>query len=96
MDIKCILNFDIVLRTHRWRPVGVLPYYQKCGSEDVKRHRWFKHVDWADVFLKKLTPPIVPTVSYEGDTSNFDDYPETDWKAARALDPDELKLFANF
>lgn len=38
----------------------------------------------------------MPSVSYEGDTSNFDEYPETDWKAARALDPDELKLFANF
>ncbi|CAG9567043.1 unnamed protein product [Danaus chrysippus] len=68
----------------------------KCGSEDVKRHRWFKHIDWADVFMKKLQPPIVPSVSYEGDTSNFDEYPETDWKAVRSLDPEELKLFANF
>ncbi|XP_049868124.1 cAMP-dependent protein kinase catalytic subunit 3 [Pectinophora gossypiella] len=68
----------------------------KCGSEDVKRHRWFKHIDWADVFMKKLQPPIIPSVSYEGDTSNFDEYPETDWKSVRSLDPEELKLFANF
>ncbi|KAF9414570.1 hypothetical protein HW555_007577 [Spodoptera exigua] len=67
-----------------------------CGTEDVKRHRWFKHIDWADVFMKKLQPPIIPAVSYEGDTSNFDEYPETDWKAVRSLDSDELKLFANF
>lgn len=26
----------------------------QCGTEDVKRHRWFKHIDWADVFMKKL------------------------------------------
>ncbi|KAI8427675.1 hypothetical protein MSG28_002139 [Choristoneura fumiferana] len=73
-----------------------LKYRKQCGSEDVKRHRWFKNIDWADVFMKKMQPPIMPTVSYEGDTSNFDEYTETDWKAARALDPDELKLFANF
>lgn len=41
-------------------------------------------------------PPIMPAVSYEGDTSNFDEYPETDWKSVRSLDSDELKLFANF
>lgn len=27
----------------------------KNGAEDVKRHRWFKHLDWSDVFTKKLT-----------------------------------------
>ncbi|KAK2719523.1 hypothetical protein QYM36_005115 [Artemia franciscana] len=26
----------------------------KNGTEDVKRHRWFKHLDWEDVFYKKL------------------------------------------
>lgn len=24
------------------------------GAEDVKRHRWFKHVDWKDVYHKRL------------------------------------------
>lgn len=24
------------------------------GAEDVKRHRWFKSMDWNDVILKKL------------------------------------------
>lgn len=50
----------------------------KNGAEDVKRHRWFKGLNWDDVLEKKLKPPIVPKVSHEGDTGNFDDYPERD------------------
>lgn len=26
----------------------------QCGAEDLKRHRWFKGVDWQDVLLRKL------------------------------------------
>lgn len=24
------------------------------GADDVKRHRWFKHLNWNDVYNKKL------------------------------------------
>ncbi len=27
----------------------------KNGADDIKRHRWFKHLDWDDVYHKKLT-----------------------------------------
>ncbi|ODM87193.1 Protein kinase DC2, partial [Orchesella cincta] len=47
----------------------------KNGAEDVKRHRWFRDVDWDDV------PPIIPKVSFDGDTRNFDEYPEEEsWR----------------
>ena len=68
----------------------------KSGAEDVKRHRWFKGIDWYDVVTRKLEPPIVPKVMYDGDTSNFDEYPEADWKSFRTLDEDEQKLFEDF
>lgn len=71
----------------------------KNGAEDVKRHRWFKHLDWNVVIRKQLKPPIVPTYvfnSKEDDTSNFDDYPETDWKSVRSLDKIEMQLFEDF
>lgn len=68
----------------------------KSGAEDVKRHRWFKGIEWQDVLLRKLKAPIIPKVMYEGDTSNFDDYPEMDWKAIRPLEESELKLFEDF
>jgi len=29
----------------------------KNGPEDVKLHRWFKDIDWTDLFYKKTVPP---------------------------------------
>ncbi|XP_052783689.1 cAMP-dependent protein kinase catalytic subunit PRKX-like isoform X3 [Mya arenaria] len=43
----------------------------KNGAEDIKKHKWFKSVDWEDVLNRKLTPPIVPEVMYDGDISNY-------------------------
>ncbi|KAJ8928569.1 hypothetical protein NQ314_018854, partial [Rhamnusium bicolor] len=68
----------------------------KSGAEDVKRHRWFKGIDWQDVAMRKLNPPVVPKIMYDGDASNFDDYPESDWKSSRTLEDSELKLFEDF
>lgn len=62
----------------------------------MKKHRWFKNIDWEDVYKRQLKPPIVPTVVHDGDTSNFDEYPETDFKSARFVDNNELVLFEDF
>lgn len=43
-----------------------------------------------------LQPPIVPRISYEGDSRNFDEYPEIDWKSAPGVGEVELKLFEDF
>ncbi|XP_020792233.1 cAMP-dependent protein kinase catalytic subunit PRKX [Boleophthalmus pectinirostris] len=68
----------------------------KNGADDVKRHRWFKTVDWEAVPLRKLKPPIVPKVSHDGDTSNFDVYPEDEWKKDAPVPQKDLDLFKNF
>ncbi|XP_030369066.1 cAMP-dependent protein kinase catalytic subunit 3 [Scaptodrosophila lebanonensis] len=68
----------------------------KNGADDVKRHRWFKHLNWNDVYNKKLKPPILPDVHHDGDTKNFDDYPEQDWEPAKAVDQRDLQLFNDF
>ncbi|XP_024918079.1 cAMP-dependent protein kinase catalytic subunit PRKX isoform X1 [Cynoglossus semilaevis] len=68
----------------------------KNGAEDVKKHRWFKTIDWEAVPQRKLKPPIVPKVSHEGDTSNFDVYPEDDWKKDPPVPQKDLELFKNF
>lgn len=68
----------------------------KNGAEDVKRHRWFKGLEWQDVYGRKLKAPILPRVSYDGDTRNFDDYPEADWKSAPSVGEMEQKLFEDF
>jgi len=68
----------------------------KNGAEDVKRHRYFKNIDWEDVFYKKTKPPIVPNVSYDGDPRNYDDYPETDFKKVPPVTEREQRLFDDF
>ncbi|EDV98040.1 GH17207 [Drosophila grimshawi] len=68
----------------------------KNGADDVKRHRWFKHLNWTDVYNKKLKPPILPEVQHDGDTGNFDDYPEEDGKPVKVVDQRDLQLFNEF
>ena len=58
--------------------------------------RWFKNVDWEEVYYKQLKPPIVPKVSYDGDTRNFDDYPETDWRQVPSVTDREFRMFDDF
>lgn len=29
---------------------------------EIKKHSWFKHVNWDDVYNKRLTPPIIPNI----------------------------------
>ena len=41
-------------------------------------------------------PPIVPEVSHDGDTKNFDDYPNDDWQKATAVSEEQLKHFKDF
>ena len=38
-----------------------------------------------------MKPPIVPKVGFEGDTRNFDDYPETDWRKVPPVSDREIR-----
>ncbi|RXN00616.1 cAMP-dependent protein kinase catalytic subunit PRKX [Acipenser ruthenus] len=71
-------------------------HFLQNGADDVKKHRWFKYIDWDAVPQRKLKPPVVPKVSHEGDTSNFEAYPEDDWKKDPPVPPKDLEMFKNF
>uniref|UniRef100_A0A8C2Z9R8 protein kinase C n=1 Tax=Cyclopterus lumpus TaxID=8103 RepID=A0A8C2Z9R8_CYCLU len=46
------------------------------GEEDaseIKRHRFFKRMDWAALLAKDLPPPFLPVIRAEKDVSNFDE-----------------------
>ncbi|EPQ54936.1 hypothetical protein GLOTRDRAFT_130101 [Gloeophyllum trabeum ATCC 11539] len=45
----------------------------KDDAEEIKRHPFFKDVNWDDVLHKRIPPPYFPTVSGSADTSNFDE-----------------------
>ena len=53
-------------------------------------------VDLTDSNCSIFQPPIVPKVSYDGDTRNFDDYPETNWQKAPAASEKDMRHFSDF
>ena len=37
--------------------------YQRGGVEEIKRHRWFDGFYWEGLINRRITAPIIPTVS---------------------------------
>ena len=70
----------------------------KNGAEDIKKHKWFKGFDWNSLINVTVTLHIVPEVKGEGDTNNFDRYPESDDEDGAPLVDQKTseKLFKNF
>lgn len=48
----------------------------KGGSSDIKKHKWFIGLDWGKLKACQIPAPYIPPTKGEGDTSNFDAYPE--------------------
>ncbi|XP_003740516.1 cAMP-dependent protein kinase catalytic subunit PRKX [Galendromus occidentalis] len=68
----------------------------KNGADDVKRHRWFSLVNWHHVYMKRVRPPFVPSVSFDGDTTNFDEYDEKEVDLRDDVDSDDDSFFGDF
>lgn len=60
----------------------------KDGVQDIKRHKWFAGVDWDKLVTLEIPAPWVPKLAHEGDTSNFDQYPEDHEPYGNNSDPD--------
>ncbi|KAJ3361552.1 Serine/threonine kinase [Allomyces arbusculus] len=43
-----------------------------ADAEDIKRHAFFRGVDWDALARKQIAPPFVPRLTSATDTSNFD------------------------
>nr|CAD7396717.1 unnamed protein product [Timema poppensis] len=50
--------------------------YQRNGIQDIRDHRWFKKFDWESLKKKRLPTPLLPQVTSNTDTQNFDPYVE--------------------
>lgn len=66
------------------------------GAGDVKAHRFFRGISWDDVIGRKLAAPIVPKVTHDGDTRNFETYPEAEKKVFARVSDAELEPFRDF
>eukprot|EP00039_Didymoeca_costata_P019105 m.336255 g.336255 ORF g.336255 m.336255 type:complete len:440 (-) comp17797_c0_seq1:256-1575(-) len=71
----------------------------KNGSEDIKRHAWFRKVDWDMVEERAYPPPFLPEMSAADDTQNFDqsftNQPAVDSPVER-ISPIAPDLFSGF
>jgi len=43
----------------------------KGDVEEIKKHPWFRDLNWMDLLAMKIEPPYKPNVKSETDTSNF-------------------------
>ena len=57
--------------------------------------RLFLHVDWEEVEGRRCPAPIIPKITHDGDTRNFDQFSEPTWSKV-ILSEEELRLFDQF
>uniref|UniRef100_A0A3Q0SWH8 protein kinase C n=1 Tax=Amphilophus citrinellus TaxID=61819 RepID=A0A3Q0SWH8_AMPCI len=71
-------------------------------AEEVKKHLFFRTIDWTALLAKKVKPPFVPTIQGNNDVSNFDDEFTSEApiltppREPRVLCSEEQNLFSDF
>uniref|UniRef100_A0A8D3DPI7 protein kinase C n=1 Tax=Scophthalmus maximus TaxID=52904 RepID=A0A8D3DPI7_SCOMX len=71
-------------------------------AEEVKRHLFFRNMDWNGLLAKKVKPPFVPIIQGVNDVSNFDDEFTSEApiltppREPRALSSEEQNMFSDF
>ncbi|XP_066143796.1 cAMP-dependent protein kinase catalytic subunit alpha-like isoform X2 [Euwallacea fornicatus] len=64
------------------------------GTADIKGHRWFHHTNFEGIYNRQVEPPFMPKIKGPADTSNFDDFPDTDLKISNHnLFQDQFEAF---
>lgn len=53
------------------------------GAKDVKKHPWFKDIDFEKLYRRELEAPIKPHLSGPADTRNFDYYEDEPHRKSR-------------
>jgi hypothetical protein len=66
----------------------------KDGAGDIKKHRWFRPVDWDMILQRRADAPFRPKCSSPGDASNFDTYEEVAIKVSST--PKYIREFEDF
>ncbi|KAF7700404.1 serine/threonine-protein kinase N2 [Silurus meridionalis] len=71
-------------------------------AEEVKKHLFFRNMDWNGLLAKKVKPPFMPTIRGASDVSNFDDEFTSEApvltppREPRPLNRDEQEMFTDF
>ena len=78
-----------------------LPFSPR-DAEDVKKHSFFKEINFDDLYHKRVSPPFVPCIVYNEDVSNFEyEFTSRDPNLSfsniqRKLTDKDQKLFGSF
>mmetsp|Transcript_67764 Transcript_67764/g.211989 ORF Transcript_67764/g.211989 Transcript_67764/m.211989 type:complete len:389 (+) Transcript_67764:161-1327(+) len=91
-DVKAKDLIKRLLTNECGKRIGCL----KSGAEDLKKHKWFKGMDWDLLLNRTITPPFVPSVGSADDTTMFDKYPESMESSAPAIPAQDQALFEGF
>ncbi|OWK04549.1 hypothetical protein Celaphus_00002356, partial [Cervus elaphus hippelaphus] len=89
---------DELLRRNPERRLGA----GEKDAEDVKKHPFFRLIDWSALMDKKVKPPFVPTIRGREDVSNFDDEFTSEApiltppREPRILSEEEQEMFRDF
>lgn len=50
----------------------------KNGVDDIKKCKWFTGLEWEQLLTRNVPSPYKPQVKSATDTSNFEEYPDSD------------------
>ncbi|CAF3809208.1 unnamed protein product [Rotaria magnacalcarata] len=77
--IKSTMNYELFNRGGRFLQLELLrrQVSHRLGSgpddaESIKKHSFFRHLNWADVYAKRYEPPHKPILKSDDDVSQFD------------------------
>lgn len=66
------------------------------GFDRIKINLFFVGIEWNSAARGLLMPPLVPTVTSDGDSSNFDVYPDETVEEKANLTSAEREMFREF
>jgi len=67
------------------------------GGDDVRKHKWFRGLDFSALFHRSVPAPFVPETKSEDDTRQFEQYPDSEDGPGESLSKqDDLELFGSF
>lgn len=60
--------------TNDYLPIYLLIHTSDCsgGEAEIRKHLFFRHIDWDKIANKEVQPPFKPRISNRLDVSNFD------------------------
>lgn len=88
---------SVAMLVHSWGGGSwATPTTRSSDAARGPRGAWPRRAHCASLLRPTSQPPIMPKVCSEGDTSNFEAYPESDWDAAAPVSPKDLEVFKNF